>query len=86
MNDFEKILKKSYEIENTDFIQLYFPINHMIFISAQYQLVECEDKDDFKRFKLSFHVVLGKKEEEDGLWLEFSKCWISPKMLCSKGC
>lgn len=36
-----------------------------MFISSQYQLVnKFEDKEEFKRLKLRFHVVLGKKEEE----------------------
>ena len=36
-----------------------------MFISAQYQLVDkFEDKDEYKRLKLRFHAMLGKKEEE----------------------
>lgn len=34
MHDFLKVPKKSHEIENPDFNQLDFPINHMSFISA----------------------------------------------------
>lgn len=65
IQDFEKALKKSYEIETSDFNQLDFPINHMMFISSQYQLVDkFDDKEEYKRLKLRFHVVLGMKEEE----------------------
>lgn len=65
MHDFRKFPKNSYEIENSDFNQLDFPINHMMFISARYRLVaRFEDKDEYKRLKMRFNVVLGKKEEE----------------------
>lgn len=65
MHDFGKFPKKSYEIENTDFNKLDIPISHMMFIYAQYQLIDkFDDKDVYKRLKLRFHVVLGKKEEE----------------------
>lgn len=37
----------------------------MMSISSQYQLIDkFEDKDEYKRLKLRFHVVLGKPEEE----------------------
>ena len=63
MYDFLKVPKKRYKISN--FIQLHFPINHMTFISAQYQLIDkFEDREEFKKLKMRFHVVLRKKEEE----------------------
>lgn len=63
--EFEKIPKKSYEIENSDFNHLDLPINHMMFVSAQYQLVDkFDDKEEYKKLKLRLHTVLGKKEEE----------------------
>lgn len=65
MHDFLKVPKKSYEIEILEFNQLDFPINHMTSISAQYQLIyKFEDKEEFKKLKLRFHAILGKKEEE----------------------
>lgn len=65
MYDFEKAPKKNYVIENIDFNQLDFPINHMMFISASYQLVDkFEDKEEYMKLKLRFHVVIGNKEEE----------------------
>ena len=37
----------------------------MMFISAQYQLVDkFDDKEVYKKLKLRFHAVLGKKKEE----------------------
>ena len=67
MYDFEKFQKKSYEIENIDFNQLDFPINHMMFISSQYQLVDkFDDKEEYNRLKLRFYAVLGKKEGKFG--------------------
>ena len=64
MHDFGKFLKKSYEIETSDFNQLAFPINHMMFIFARYQLIDkFEDKEEYKRLKLRFHAILGNKEE-----------------------
>lgn len=67
MYDFRKIPKRSYEVENTNFNQLDFPINHMMFISAQYQLIDnFEDKDEYKILKLRFHAILRKPEE--GVW------------------
>ena len=69
MYDSEKIPKKSYEIENIDFNQLDFPINHMMFISSQYQLVEkFDDKVRYKKLMLRFHAVVRKKEEEFCSW------------------
>ena len=64
MHDFEKNPKKSYDIENIDFNQLDFLINHMMFIPARYQLIDkFEDKEEYKRLKLRFHAILGNKEE-----------------------
>ena len=37
----------------------------MMFISAQYQIVDkFEDKEEYKRLKLRFHAVIGKREED----------------------
>lgn len=39
----------------------------MMFISAQYQLIDnFEDKDEYKILKLRFHAILRKPEE--GVW------------------
>lgn len=65
MHDFGKFPKKSYETENSDFNQSDFPINHMMFVSSQYQLVDkFEDKNEYNKLSMKFHAVLGKKEEE----------------------
>lgn len=37
-----------------------------MFISAQYQLIDkFKDKKEFKKLKMKFHAVLGKKDEEN---------------------
>lgn len=65
MYDFLKAPKKCYEIENSNFNRLDFPIDHMMFVSAHYQLMDkFEDKEEYKKLKMRFNVVLGKKEEE----------------------
>ncbi|CAI9290309.1 unnamed protein product [Lactuca saligna] len=47
MHEFAKVPKKSFDIKNTDFNQLDFLINKMMFISAQYQIVDnFEDKEE----------------------------------------
>ena len=72
--------KKSFDIEKSDFNELGVPINEMMYISSQYQIVDkFEDKEEFERLKLRFNAVLGKTEEE--IWslvkivkvLKFSK-------------
>lgn len=40
MHFFEKKPKKSYSIENSDISQLDFPVNEMMFINAQYKIIE----------------------------------------------
>ena len=68
MHDFKKIPKKSFDTENTNFNQLDFPINEMMFISTQYQIVDkFEEKEEYKTLKLRFHAILGKREED--IWL-----------------
>ena len=63
MVNFLKVPKKSFDIENSNFNQLDFPINHMLFVSAQYQIVDkFEDKDEYKKLKIRFHVVVGKSK------------------------
>lgn len=65
MHEFAKVLKKSFDIENTNFNKLHFPINGMMFISSQYQTVDkFEDMEEFKILKLRFHAFLRKREEE----------------------
>lgn len=49
--------KKSYNTENFDFNQLDLPINFKIADNFN-------DTDDFKNWKIRFHSVLGKNEEE----------------------
>lgn len=45
MHSFHKVLKKSYEIEDTNFNQLDFPINLMMFRDEQFELAnELKDK------------------------------------------
>lgn len=49
MNEFAKVPKKNFDIGNSNFNQLDFPINKMMFISSQYQIVDkFEDKEEFK--------------------------------------
>lgn len=61
MDDFRKAPKKIYDVENYDFNQLDFPINHMTYISSQYKLVDrLKDNEEYKRLKIRFHVVLEK--------------------------
>lgn len=65
MSNFLKVPKKSFDIENSNFNQLDFPINHMMFVSPQYQIIDkFEDKEKYKKLKMRFHVVLGKREED----------------------
>lgn len=64
MDDFEKVLKKTFATENTDYNQLNFLINKMMFLSSQYQIAKKFDEEEFKRMKYRFHAVPGKKEEE----------------------
>lgn len=65
VEEFMKRHKRSYDIENTNFSQPNFPINHLMFAFNQFKLAESfEDKDEYKRLKIRFHVVLGKSEEE----------------------
>lgn len=64
-HEFLKRPKKSYDTENSKFNQLDFPINHLFFTSTQFKIVKnFNDKDEFKRLNIRFHVVLGKNEEE----------------------
>lgn len=64
IHEFDKVPKKSYATENTDFNQLDFPMNEMMFMAAQYQIIDkFEDKEVYKRLMIRFHAVLGKKEE-----------------------
>ncbi|CAI9270136.1 unnamed protein product [Lactuca saligna] len=62
---FEKKPKKSYSITNTDMNQVDFPINKMMFIMAQYKIIENLDNEDaYIHMKLRFDVVVGKEPEE----------------------
>lgn len=64
---FRKVLKKIYEVENSDFSKIDLLINHMMYIASKYKLVDhFNDKDEYKRLKMRFHAVLWKTEEE--LW------------------
>lgn len=50
--DFHKEPKKIYEVQNSDFNQDDFPINHMMLITSQYNLVDhFNDKEEYKRKK-----------------------------------
>lgn len=60
MHEFQKVPKNTYNTENTNINQLDFPVNEMVFIAAQYHIVDKE----YKCLKLRFHVVLRKREEE----------------------
>ena len=65
MHDFEKIPKKSYATENTDFNQLDFPNNKMMFMAKQYQIVEkFKDKEEFKWLTFDFMPFLEKENVE----------------------
>ncbi|CAI9295554.1 unnamed protein product [Lactuca saligna] len=63
MHDFEKVPNKSYATNNTDFNELDFPINKMMFMAEQYQIFDkFEGKEEYKRMKIQFHAILGKRE------------------------
>ena len=65
MHEFDKKPRKSYAIEICDMNQLDFPVNEMMFLTAQYKTVDqFKDKYDFIHMKLRFHAVLGKEQEE----------------------
>ncbi|KAL7607644.1 hypothetical protein Lser_V15G16187 [Lactuca serriola] len=65
MYEFEKKPKRSYDIANSDHCQLDFPINEMLFITAQYKISEKFDNpDDYTHMKIRFHVVLAKNPDE----------------------
>ncbi|KAL7607148.1 hypothetical protein Lser_V15G19426 [Lactuca serriola] len=65
MYEFEKKPKRSCDIANSDNCQLDFPINEMLFITAQYKISEKFDNhDDYIHMKIRFHVVLGKNPDE----------------------
>ena len=51
MHDIEKVPKKSFAIEKTDFNRLDFPINKMMFLTSQYQITDKFDREKFKRLK-----------------------------------
>ena len=64
-DEFLKRSKKSFETENSDFNQLDFPINHMLFTSPEFKLANnFNDKNEYKRLKIRFHAILGKNEDE----------------------
>lgn len=61
VDEFMKRPKKSYDIGNSNFNQLHFPINHQILTFNQFKLAESfKDKDEFKRLKIRFHEVIEK--------------------------
>ncbi|KAL7587313.1 hypothetical protein Lser_V15G40383 [Lactuca serriola] len=65
MYEFEKKPKRSYDIVNSNHCQLDFPINEMLFITAQYKISEKFDNpDDYTHMKIRFHAVLGKNPDE----------------------
>lgn len=66
INDyFCKVPKKGYDIDNSNFNQLDFLINYMLFTSSQYKIIEnFNDKNEFKRLKIRFHAIFGKNESE----------------------
>ncbi|KAL7604923.1 hypothetical protein Lser_V15G18161 [Lactuca serriola] len=65
MYEFEKKPKRSYDIANSDHCQLDFPINEMLFITAQYKISEKFDNpDDYTHMKIRFHAVLAKNPDE----------------------
>ena len=65
MYAFEKKPRKSYATSNSDMCQLDFPINEMMFITAQYKVSErFKDPDEYTYLKIQFHAVLGKDQDE----------------------
>lgn len=64
LNDyFRKVPKMNYDIENFDYNQLEFLINHMLLMSSLFNIVEnFNDKDASTRQKILFHVGIGKNE------------------------
>ncbi|KAL7612549.1 hypothetical protein Lser_V15G06652 [Lactuca serriola] len=74
MYEFEKKPKRSYDIANSDNCQLDFPINEMLFITAQYKISEKFDNpDDYTHMKIRFHAVLGKNPDEVWSLLKIKK-------------
>ncbi|KAL7610158.1 hypothetical protein Lser_V15G11463 [Lactuca serriola] len=65
MYSFEKIPKKSYVVTNTDYGQLDFPINEMMFVMPQFK-AESKNMDvkEGNKMKIRFHAVLAKAQEE----------------------
>lgn len=62
---FEKMPKESFGIENSPLKQLEFSFNHAMFIFPQFKLADnFQDDEALKSFKMKFHIVLRKKEEE----------------------
>lgn len=65
VEEFLKKPKKSCDIENTNFNQLDFPINHLMFAFGHFKVSQIyKDQEEFKRLKIHFHAVLGKNEDE----------------------
>ena len=86
MYSFQKIPKKSFVVTNTDYGQLDFPINEMMFVMPQFKAeTKSMDVEEGKKMKIRFHAVLAKAQEE--VWfLEKIKKVISIKRdVISKG-
>lgn len=67
-------LKNSYDVEDIEFNQVDFPVKYLLFVFPQVKVVECyKDKDEFKKMKIRFHVVLRKSEEEAWSLVKISK-------------
>lgn len=57
--------KKSFDTEHSNFSQLDFPVNHMLFASPQFKLADnFKDKNKYKKLKIHFHAILGNNEDE----------------------
>ena len=65
MYSFEKVPKKSYVVTNTDFGQLDFPVNEMMFVMPQFKAeMKSLETEEGKKMKIRFHAVLAKAQEE----------------------
>lgn len=62
---FKKSQRRATTLENSDFNQLDFPINNMLFTSSQFKIRDkFNDMEEFKKLKIRFNAILGKYEDE----------------------
>lgn len=65
VKEFLKKPKKSYDIGNSNFNQLHFLKNHLMFSFTQFKFDgNFKDQDEYKKLKVCFHALHGKSGEE----------------------